>query len=294
MKRESGRKVQTGNISAAKTIADVIRTCLGPRAMMKIWEYRDNSTDQSQAAADSYFPPYSLEEFTWEDLNRTLNHSALTAQLCGRNQSQHRGRVCFQLRFVIEGVTPRSNCSRFALELLSIDSRDHEAKEETHRSIDDEYTPSIFQVSQLVSVHVNSSAPVLSYAQWKPVAYRTASPVFEDSTPCRHSPASPPLPPPRLGLALAFFGGALDQGYRASAVNISFGIPGEPFYNATGYLSWSCLLGLGSPPEDSFSPLVLGIMVVGLGTPALLLLVGGAYVCVQRLRRQQPGYAPIN
>ncbi|MBN3273481.1 TCPG protein, partial [Polyodon spathula] len=35
-KRESGRKVQTGNISAAKTIADVIRTCLGPRAMMKM------------------------------------------------------------------------------------------------------------------------------------------------------------------------------------------------------------------------------------------------------------------
>lgn len=36
MKRESGRKVQTGNINAAKTIADVIRTCLGPRAMMKM------------------------------------------------------------------------------------------------------------------------------------------------------------------------------------------------------------------------------------------------------------------
>ncbi|XP_062848495.1 T-complex protein 1 subunit gamma [Trichomycterus rosablanca] len=36
MKRESGRKVQVGNINAAKTIADVIRTCLGPRAMMKM------------------------------------------------------------------------------------------------------------------------------------------------------------------------------------------------------------------------------------------------------------------
>uniref|UniRef100_A0A8C6UH38 T-complex protein 1 subunit gamma n=1 Tax=Neogobius melanostomus TaxID=47308 RepID=A0A8C6UH38_9GOBI len=36
VKRESGRKVQTGNINAAKTIADVIRTCLGPRAMMKM------------------------------------------------------------------------------------------------------------------------------------------------------------------------------------------------------------------------------------------------------------------
>ncbi|XP_078063024.1 T-complex protein 1 subunit gamma [Mustelus asterias] len=36
IQRQSGRKVQQGNISAAKAIADVIRTCLGPRAMMKM------------------------------------------------------------------------------------------------------------------------------------------------------------------------------------------------------------------------------------------------------------------
>lgn len=36
IKRESGAKVQLGNIQAAKTIADVIRTCLGPKAMLKM------------------------------------------------------------------------------------------------------------------------------------------------------------------------------------------------------------------------------------------------------------------
>ncbi|KAK3797671.1 hypothetical protein RRG08_054691 [Elysia crispata] len=35
-KRESGRKVQLGNIEAGKTVADVIRTCLGPRSMLKM------------------------------------------------------------------------------------------------------------------------------------------------------------------------------------------------------------------------------------------------------------------
>lgn len=35
-KRESGRKVQLSNIQAAKTISDVIRTCLGPKAMLKM------------------------------------------------------------------------------------------------------------------------------------------------------------------------------------------------------------------------------------------------------------------
>jgi len=35
-KRDSGKKVQTENINAGKTIGDVVRTCLGPRAMLKM------------------------------------------------------------------------------------------------------------------------------------------------------------------------------------------------------------------------------------------------------------------
>jgi len=35
-KRESGRKVQLGNIKAARCISDIIRTCLGPKAMLKM------------------------------------------------------------------------------------------------------------------------------------------------------------------------------------------------------------------------------------------------------------------
>jgi T-complex protein 1 subunit gamma len=35
-KRDQGKKVQLGNIQAAKTVSDVIRTCLGPKAMYKV------------------------------------------------------------------------------------------------------------------------------------------------------------------------------------------------------------------------------------------------------------------
>jgi len=35
-KRESGKKAQLGNIMASKAVADLIRTCLGPRAMLKM------------------------------------------------------------------------------------------------------------------------------------------------------------------------------------------------------------------------------------------------------------------
>lgn len=36
VKKEEGRKVQLDNINAAKCVADIIRTCLGPRAMLKM------------------------------------------------------------------------------------------------------------------------------------------------------------------------------------------------------------------------------------------------------------------
>ncbi|KAI9296865.1 T-complex protein 1 [Neoconidiobolus thromboides FSU 785] len=36
MERESGRKAQLSNINAAKTVSDIIRTCLGPRSMLKM------------------------------------------------------------------------------------------------------------------------------------------------------------------------------------------------------------------------------------------------------------------
>jgi len=35
-RRETGRKAQLANISAAKSVADIVRTCLGPRAMLKM------------------------------------------------------------------------------------------------------------------------------------------------------------------------------------------------------------------------------------------------------------------
>lgn len=46
---------------------------------------------------------------------------------------------------------------------------------------------------------------------------------------------------------------------------------------------------------DSFSPLVLSMMAVGLGTPLILLLVGGVYVCVRkRAAASTATYEPIN
>ena len=35
-KRDQGKKIQKENIAAARAIGDVVRTCLGPKAMLKM------------------------------------------------------------------------------------------------------------------------------------------------------------------------------------------------------------------------------------------------------------------
>lgn len=54
------------------------------------------------------------------------------------------------------------------------------------------------------------------------------------------------------------------------------------------------MVGSGSPPVDSFSPLVVSVMAVGLGTPMILLLLGGVFVCVRKRAAVSVTYEPIN
>ncbi|KAJ8000195.1 hypothetical protein DPEC_G00202320 [Dallia pectoralis] len=284
----------------------------------RLWEYDDvNDTAEPELLpVSSFLQPYELQNFTWGDLNQTLDHAAHTAQLCGGDSSESfiNGSLCLkfsafdsagrvkdwpsllhnanssQVRVWLDGVTPRANRTRFSLELQTVGDANPLTRVNVLQSIDDEYTPSIFKVSQWVSSPVNFTSPILGYAQWKPVAYRKASPVFEDATPCHHSTPVPVTRRPPSGLALAYFGEEL----HATGLNISFSIAGDPFYNTTNYLSWAVLVGLGSPPVDSFSPLVLGIMAVGLGTPLLIILIGGVCVCVSKNRTPVQVYQPIN
>ncbi|XP_031442002.1 glycosylated lysosomal membrane protein isoform X2 [Clupea harengus] len=284
----------------------------------RLWEYDDvnDTADPEHLTPSSFFPPYELQDFSWDDLNTTINLTNHSVTLCGRNSSTsfRNGSLCLafsafgskgrgavwpgllhnanssQLRIWLDNVSPRSNQSRFALELQSVSSAAQRGHVDVLKSIDDEYTPSIFKVSQWVSSPSNASSAVLGYTQWKPVAYRTAQPKFEDATPCRHSNPVLVSQLPPSGWVQAFF----RDGQQTSALNITFSIAGDPFYNVTNYLSWSILVGLGPPPLDSFSPLVLTIMAVGLGTPLALILFGGAGACIFKKGQHPQGYEPIN
>ncbi|KAG7260427.1 hypothetical protein CRUP_009353 [Coryphaenoides rupestris] len=258
--------------------------------LFRLWEYDDSNdtADPQEVPASSFLPPYELQNFQWEPLdNRSLDPLTPTVRLCGGD-----GTPAFSNgSFCLQGLRPRAGHSRFLLELHALGRPYDLPRVEIQQSIDDEYTPSIFTVSQWLAAPTNWSSPVLGYVQWKPVAYRQPQPVFTDATPCRHSSPVAVSQNSFSALALAFYG----AGAPATGLNISYGLAGEPFYNATDYLSWSVLVGIGEPPVDSFSPLVLSIMAVGLGSPLLLLLMGGVFICIRRrsLANQQ-AYHPIN
>lgn len=259
--------------------------------------------------------PYELQDFEWDDMNKTLDYTHLTARLCGRHTSfssdaficlhfsvfESRGREgvwpsllhnanSSQLAVLLKGVTPRTNQSHFSLELQTVSEAGLQSRVDIHRSIDDEYTPSIFQVSEWVWSDENSSS-VVAFSQWKPVAYQKSVPAIEDAAPCSHSePLELPQAPPSRIIHAYFTQNPLTQG-----LNVTFNMTSEPNVNATHFLKWTMLVGIGTPPSDLFSPLVLSIMAVGLGTPLLLLMVGGVYICVHKKRRGSLGrYQSIN
>ncbi|KAM9737288.1 glycosylated lysosomal membrane protein [Menidia menidia] len=278
--------------------------------LSRLLEYDD--VNDTAEPTSGFFPPYELKDFHW----LPLSLRSPTALLCGADPAFGNGSLCLELSVFdsegrvqtlprllhsanssqldvwLDGILPRSSNSRFLLELQSVGGAYPLSRVDIRQSIDDEFTPSIFKVSQWVS-SVNGSSDVLGFVQWKPVAYRHTQPVLEDATPCRHSD-----PQAQSGEAAAASSGLIRAFYsnpEVMGLNMSFGLAGEPFYNSSRFLSWTVLVGVGSPPVDTFSPMVITIMAVGLGTPMVLLLLGGVCVCLHKKRAASAAtYEPIN
>ncbi|XP_053368470.1 glycosylated lysosomal membrane protein [Clarias gariepinus] len=266
----------------------------------RLWEY-----DEMNSTGQSVLSPYELHDFDWEDVNQTVDYTHHTAQLCGRHRSfSSNASLCLlfsayeslgreeawpsllhhanssQLRVLLRGMTPHTNRSHFALELQTVSEASLQTRVDVQRSIDDEYTPSIFQVSEWVWSHDNHSS-VVGFSQWKPVAYQSDHPAIEDAAPCSHSEPVDVTQAPPSRIIAAYF----TQNLVMHGLNVTYSVSlSDPAPNSTQYLSWTMLVGIGTPPSDFFSLLVICIMAISLGAPLLLLLVGGVCVCIRRRR----------
>ncbi|KFO76412.1 Lysosomal protein NCU-G1-A, partial [Cuculus canorus] len=283
----------------------------------KVFEYRD-----TKAPEELFYPTYDLSDFSWDSINHTLNHTALTAEFRGipatdPGGSFSNGSVAFRVtayeaggrdgplpsllhtansskvEFILAGVAPRGNSSRFTLEVATVEELEVAQKLRSVRSIDDEYTPTIFEMLSLVAESQNDSS-TLGFLQWKATAYGSQTPRREDGIRCRsESLRAANWTLPVSSIVRAYFGEGVGSTYTVSAINISFGGEEGEVYQEKRYLSWSALLGFGQPPMDTFSPLVISIMAVALGTPVLMLLVGTCLVLFAQ-RKRYSEYEPIN
>ncbi|XP_072283504.1 glycosylated lysosomal membrane protein [Pyxicephalus adspersus] len=291
----------------------------------RIFEYKEvnNTADFSGTDGKFFYPPYELSEFTWASARDSLNSSALTARLTGVKATDPAGSFsngsvafqvsafessgrdassprllhnanCTKMEFLLSGVQPRGNNSRFALEMVTLEKKGGRKKLRSVHSIDDEYTPTIFEVMELVPDFPNGSH-AQGYFQWKSVAYGAMEGGRADTLPCKiYQPRDLNETFRIPSIVHAFYGENLTDNYNLEAYNVSFGIADGDFYDKKHFLGWSAMIGYGTPPRDSFSVLVICIMAVALGTPLVLLLVGTIVVSVIRRRRIVSQYEPLN
>ncbi|XP_004871258.1 glycosylated lysosomal membrane protein isoform X2 [Heterocephalus glaber] len=194
----------------------------------------------------------------------------------------HTADTC-QLELVLAGASPRGNRSLFGIEVATLGQGPGCPVIQERHSIDDEYAPAVFQLDQLLW-----GSPPSGFVQWRPVVFSQEQADRDSALSCQASPLHPTLAhslPPTLAHSLpqspvvqAFFGP--QQNY--CTFSLTFGASTGPGYWDQHYLSWSVLLGLGPPPVDALSPLILGIMAVALGAPGLLLLGVGVALLLHR------------
>ncbi|KER26136.1 hypothetical protein T265_06552 [Opisthorchis viverrini] len=230
------------------------------------------------------------------------------------------------LQFEISMVSLKTNLSngRFGLR-LGLVSQDPVTEQDdflysSTSSINDEVTPGIFEtVNLLLNKRVNAVNSSLDpahtpswpagFVQSRPVCY-----ISDDSREVKTSrnallaknrDAVPNLDERKSILSLTlpyiFYGSRIspsipadgESSVNATAVglriqNVSLGTPGDGYYAASEFIVWTASFGLGEPPVDPLSPLLIGLLVLSTVVIIGSLLFGTLIILVLR-HRNRPG-----
>lgn len=280
----------------------------------RLLEFDSTKVSEGTQPPGKPYPPYSLAKFSWNNITNSLDLATLSTIFQGHPVDDptgafangsltfkvqaftksgrpaqpprllHTADVC-QLEVALVGASPRGNHSLFGLEVATLGQGPDCPSVNERDSIDDEYAPAVFQLNQLLW----GSSPS-GFMQWRPVAFSEEERARESALPCQASTLRTTLAYslPHSPIVQAFFGSQNNF----CAFNLTFGAPTGPGYWDQRYLCWSMLLGMGFPPLDAFSPLVLGIMAVALGAPGLMFLGGGLFLLLRHKRYSE--YQSIN
>ncbi|XP_054288517.1 glycosylated lysosomal membrane protein-like [Macrosteles quadrilineatus] len=199
-----------------------------------------------------------------------------------------------QVDLIINGLSPQYNRSRYGLGLLAVssDSRNSTLPSVNHRkTLDDEHAPGVFTIEELLTPAVHDKAGG-GYLQWRPIVYFSDKREMTNSTETvQYHVVAPTSPRSALNHSLLFsaLGPQVDD-MLTIATNVTFGVAKDGFYNKNQYAAWTMVAGYGQPPEEHFSMLVMLVLLIGLGLPAIVILTGTVCLVVRRLQRNKDDF----
>lgn len=197
-----------------------------------------------------------------------------------------------QIDLVAKNLTSNFTSPRIAVEFFFLTSElknEGSFKFNKRRNLDDEFTPGIFDVFDIVSPRSNNDTRG-AFFQYRPVCYITKDRTVSGSTELSQGKISDLIEKEndvdekfKFTLPYSYYGYDLMTKV-TQGMNITFGLEGDGFYRKTNYTSFSILMGIGGAPVEKLSPFVVVFAAIGLGVPLLVLSIGGIYVAIKRYR----------
>ncbi|XP_008557620.1 glycosylated lysosomal membrane protein [Microplitis demolitor] len=215
----------------------------------------------------------------------TLEHSDVIPHMLHSENST-------QVDFIINHFRGNSSFekSRFGLELMivSMGNPSSTMMIDTKKSLDDEYTPGIFETVEMKTPELNTKNKKREsgYLQWRPVSYLTSHRDVTSSTDTIYYNLVNCSNIYNNSLLYAFYGDESNN-LLINKINVTIGSSGDGFYKKTNYATWTFLVGYGNPPGEQFSYLVILIISIGVGLPLLIMSIAAIYTCIRRFPRRE-------
>ncbi|CAG0923833.1 unnamed protein product [Notodromas monacha] len=182
-----------------------------------------------------------------------------------------------------------TNYSRFAFPVKIVSSDNSRANndgffQDDHASLDDEFSPGVFELLKVMSSNIMKSLPG-SFLIWRPIAYLTNARDFNDATAVKVSQLKDvdSMGSHDLDSVLGAVFGNRTLAVKMQAMNVSFGLPEDGFFFGTNYTVWNLVVGLGLPPKDNFSPLIISAIIVVVTAPIAIGISGVVCLAVKRI-----------
>ncbi|XP_072934989.1 glycosylated lysosomal membrane protein A-like [Epargyreus clarus] len=180
-------------------------------------------------------------------------------------------------RFAVRYVVVSQDCATGKLEYMA------------HKKIDDEYTPGVFEMIELLTPSSNWNASG-GYLQYRPVAYTARKRSVGSSVQASmhiYNKASIPSE----SLAKRYFGNFEPGALLVQEAVASFGDRGDGYYRQTNYTAWTLTMGYGLPGTEKTSSFMTAALVLGLVVSFAVLVVltfVSEWLVAARARRNSP------